>query len=61
MAGWNMPSPNFGYTMMQKPECDIAFSLESAYFGTADNKVDAKKLVELGKCFANAIRRYMCE
>ena len=56
---WNQPSANFGYTTHLRPECKLAFSLESAYFGTDDNKVCAERLIELGRCFARAIRKYV--
>ena len=56
---WNQPSANFGYTMNSRHDCDLAFSLESAYFGTADNKVSEDRLVELGRCFARAIKKYV--
>lgn len=59
-TGWNVPSSNFGYTMMHRPECEIAFTLENAYFGEEDNKVSAQRLIELGRCFAEAIREYIC-
>ena len=29
------------------------------YFGTADNKVSEDRLVELGRCFARAIKKYV--
>ncbi len=58
-TGWNQPSPSFACTMCSRPECEIAFTLESAYFGTADNKVMPEKLIELGKCFAKSIMRYV--
>jgi hypothetical protein len=58
---WNQPSENFGYTMHCRPECKLAFSLENAYFGTAENKVSDKRLVELGKCFAKAIKKYVAQ
>lgn len=58
MTGWNMPSANFGFTMMHRPECDLAFSLENTYFGIPDDRVSAPKLVELGRCFARTIRAY---
>ena len=55
---WNQPSANFGYTMNTRPECVLAFSLESAYFGTPANKVSADRLIELGRCFVRAINKY---
>lgn len=58
-TGWNQPSENFGYTMHCRPECKLAFSLENAYFGTEQNKVTGERLVELGKCFAKAIKKYI--
>ena len=42
-------------------ESNFAFSLESAYFGTDDNKVSEERLVELGRCFARAIKKYIKE
>jgi len=61
MTGWNQPSPNFGFTMMHRRECDIAFSLETAYFGTEDNKISEARMLELGRCYAKAIKRYIQE
>jgi len=59
MTGWNQPSPNFGYTMNLRKECDLAFSLETAYFGTENNKISTDMLISLGKSFAKAIKNYM--
>ena len=59
MTGWNQPSSNFGFTMNHRPECEIAHSLESAYFGTAENKVSEGRLIELGRCYARAIKEYI--
>lgn len=58
-TGWNVPSRNFGYTMNYRPECELAFTLESAYFGTAENKVSEARLKKLGFCFAEAILAYI--
>jgi len=58
---WNKPSAQFSVYMTSKPECDIAFTLETAYFGTPDNKVSQDRLVELGHCFAKAIKDYIKE
>ena len=58
-TNWNQPSSSFGYTTNNRPECKLAFTLESAYFGTQDNKVSAKRLVELGKSFARAVKKYV--
>lgn len=56
-TGWNQPSSSFGYTTNTRKECWLAFTLESAYFGTEDNKISGEKLVELGKCFARTVKR----
>ena len=58
---WNKPSAQFSVYMTAKPECDIAFTLETAYFGVPDNKVSQDRLVELGHCFAKAIKDYIKE
>ncbi|MDD6981353.1 MAG: hypothetical protein PUJ21_06410 [Clostridia bacterium] len=61
MTGWNQPKPTFGYSMMDRPECDLAFTLESTYFGTAENPVTCERLVALGVCFAKALKSYLGE
>ena len=58
-TNWNQPSTSFGYTTNNRQECRLAFTLESAYFGTQDNKISGEKLVELGKCFARAVKKYI--
>ena len=58
-TGWNQPSSNFSYVMQCRHECRLAFSLESAYFGCAENKVSASRLMELGKAFGRAFRQYV--
>ncbi len=55
---WNVPSPNFSFTMANRPECSIAFTLETTYFGSEGNAVSEEKLLELGRCFALAIKEY---
>lgn len=59
MTGWNQPSANFSYTMTHRSECDIAFSLETSYFGKEDNKISEEKMIELGRCYARAIAEYI--
>ena len=58
-TNWNQPSTSFGYTTNNRPDCTLAFTLESTYFGTPDNKASGEKLVELGKCFAKAVKKYV--
>jgi hypothetical protein len=45
--------------MNLRPECDLAFTLESAYFGKTDNIVSSARLVALGRCFARTIKKYI--
>ena len=45
--------------MAKRPENDIAFTLETAYFGTSENPVGAKSLIEVGHCFAEALKKYI--
>ena len=59
LTGWNQPSTNFGYTMNTRSECILAFSLESTYFGTKNNKVSQEKLIELVRCYAKTIKKYI--
>lgn len=60
MTGWNIDGTNtFAGHMMERNECDIAFTIEIAYFGTKENQVSQKKLVELGHCFAAALKTYL--
>lgn len=58
-TGWNQPAPAFAFTMNSRPECNNAFTLESTYFGSDDNVVSAKRLIELGRCFGRALKAYV--
>ena len=60
-VGWNQPSSSFSVIMTSRAECYIAHTLETCYFGTEDNVASAEGFVELGKCFATALRKYMEE
>lgn len=62
-TGWNNPdAPTFAnYILKSKPDSDVAFTLETCYFGENNNIFSQKKGKELGKCFALAIRRYLNE
>ena len=55
---WNKGGPTFATEMLKHPECSLAFTLESAYFGTADNVVTPEKLISLGRAFARAVKRF---
>ena len=52
-------SPTFTRFMQSLPENDVAFTLETAYFGEKENAVSQENLVESGRCFARAIKKYI--
>ncbi len=54
---WNVSGPQFGNYMAKRAE--LAFSIETAYFGTSENKVTDDRLVEFGRCFARAIKEFI--
>lgn len=54
---WNKSGPRFTHYMAKKAE--LALSLETAYFGTEENKVTDDRLVEFGRCFGKAINEYI--
>ncbi len=56
---WNHVGAQFANFMRQRAENDLAFTLETAYFGTENNKVSEENLLELGRCFARALKKYM--
>ena len=56
---WNVYSYNCSNFMSSRQENNLAFSLETAYFGTEDNIISAEKAIELGRCFARAIKEYV--
>ena len=57
--GWNKGGMGFSKNMVKRAENNIACTLETTYFGLPDNKVDQEKLLELGRCFAKAIKKYI--
>ncbi len=58
---WNIDGAQFANYMTSKVENELAFTLETAYFGKPENKVDENKLLELGRCFAKALKKYIKE
>ena len=56
---WNFDGPQFGNFMTKLPENQVAFTLETAYFGTEANKVSQENLLELGRCFVSALKAYI--
>ncbi len=57
---WNRDnSPNFANYIINKPCAKLAFTLETCYFGEADNIFSSDKAIALGSCFAKALRRYL--
>ncbi|MBO5218518.1 MAG: hypothetical protein J6C52_03745 [Clostridia bacterium] len=61
---WNKPEEkkvaSEGYSML-RGGTEIAFALETTYYGLPEDPVTQDKLIETGRCFARAIRRYFEE
>lgn len=58
-TGWNSSkSENFSCYMSGVADAQLAFSLETAYFGTKDNVFTQSRAVETGRCFAVAMKEY---
>lgn len=58
-TGWNRGGAQFANFLTKRPENVAAFSFETAYFGTQDNRVTAEKLLELGRCFGRAMGKFV--
>lgn len=59
-SNWNRTgTPTFAVYVMNKPENEIAFTLETCYFGRPDNIFTQEGARELGRCFADAIFEYI--
>ena len=59
---WNNPaSHTFANYMAKEVGAKIACTLETAYFGEPDNVASADKFIELGRCFAAALKKYIEE
>lgn len=56
---WNSPKTDcFSVYMNGIAKAKLAFTLETTYFGTAENIFTQENSVELGRCFADAVRKY---
>ena len=61
-TSWNRDeTPTASSFFSSLPSCHLAFSLETAYFGTEDNRVSAERLAEEGKAACRALRDYISE
>lgn len=59
-TGWNqVGSPCFGTFVLNQTCCKVAFTLETAYFGTEDNIFSQASAIRTGECFADALREYI--
>ena len=59
---WNNPnSHTFANYMAKEVGARISCTLETAYFGEPDNVASADKFIELGRCFATALKKYIEE
>ena len=55
----NSESPCFANYALKNGTCDIAFTLETCYFGEEDNVFTKEKAAELGRCFGKTICEYL--
>ena len=59
-TSWNMDgTPTSVSFFFSLPTCHLAFSLETTYFGTEDNKVTAEMLTAEGKAVCRALNEYI--
>lgn len=59
-TGWNQgKSPTFYKGVFSGKNAKLAFSLETAYFGEKDNPFSIDGAIELGRCFARAVKKYL--
>lgn len=59
-TGWNREgTPCFGTYFVTEPDNDIAFSLETTYFGTDDNRISQARMLREGACFKDAVKQYI--
>ena len=58
---WNQGAPNFSRYMSALPDNEVAFTLETAYFGHPDEPVTPSRIIALGRAFARALRRYVAD
>lgn len=61
MEEWNFPSTCFNTYMISRKGNEVAFSFETSYYGTPENPISQDNMVELGRCFARAFKRYVQE
>ena len=60
--GWNKSTtPTFASFVLEQPSSKLAFTLETAYFGTREYAFTQERGVETGRCFARALRQYVRE
>ncbi len=58
-TGWNKSdTPTFACYMDTYAGAELAFTLETTYFGKENNIFNQENSVELGRCFAEALRSY---
>ncbi len=59
-SDWNRDTaPTFASYILKKPWADLAVTLETCYFGEDDNRFTQDKGIAFGRCFAEALRKYL--
>lgn len=59
--GWNYGAAQYAHLLTQRPENEMAFTLETCYFGDPSRPATEESLLALGRCYAAALRRYIQE
>lgn len=58
-VGWNTVTAGPFAQFLHRHGARLAFTLETAYFGTKENVFTAARAVRLGNCFGKALMRYL--
>ena len=59
---WNRDrNPTFATFASRLSGCELAFTLETTYYGTPEHPISQQGLVLLGRSFARGLRRYVTE
>lgn len=58
---WNSISAHVCEYLHSCAECIEAFALETPFFGTKNDSVSIENIIELGRCYGRAIRKFISE
>ena len=59
-TGWNAnTNASFSMFMAHRPGLELAFTLETTYYGMKENQVTQNRLIAFGQCMTRALRAYI--